>query len=175
MARTLVGTSPILGYGSLRCTAASPVDLMSVNVQASVPDTPPEERGRHMEWLMSHDGILGMSAGFISSSRTSVCIEMVVSSTCDGERPYCHHHDHHYTLVDDFRVAAVEVAADELLPIGGPQSTVVSPTAYARSAYSPYAGSAPSSGPVFGLFSTSGCGATMHRSHGGFIGGVSWS
>ena len=38
MARTLVGASPIMGYGSLRCTVASPVDLLSVSIQASVCD-----------------------------------------------------------------------------------------------------------------------------------------
>jgi len=50
-ARTLVGTSPIPGYGSPRCTVASPIDLLSASFQASVCDTPPEEHGRRMDQL----------------------------------------------------------------------------------------------------------------------------
>jgi len=52
-AGTLVGTHLMLGYGSPRCTVASLVDLMSVSVQTSVPETPPEARGRHMDWLLT--------------------------------------------------------------------------------------------------------------------------
>ena len=45
-------------------------------------------------------------------------------------------------------VVAAEAAANELLCIGEPQSTVVSSTAYARLTYSLYASHAPSSGLV---------------------------
>ena len=44
-AGSLVGTSPILGYGSPMHTVASPIDLLLADAQVSMPDTPPEARG----------------------------------------------------------------------------------------------------------------------------------
>jgi len=44
----------------------------------------------------------------------------------------------------------VEVASDGHMLVGELRSTVVPPTAYARSAYSPYIGHAPLAGPALG-------------------------
>ena len=70
----------------------------------------PEEHCRRLERLLatfmerlSPGGVHRMSAGCSRrDKRSSACAEMVVGSTGDGECPYSHHHDHHYTLVDGF-------------------------------------------------------------------------
>ena len=83
-------------------------------------------------------------------------------------------------------LAVAEAAADELLHIGEPRSTIVSPTAYARSAYSrmpvrhtPVCRSCTIVCTGFGPSSTRSCWTTIlwfsHRSYGDLLGGVGWS
>ena len=142
-ARTLVWTSPKPGYGFLKHTAASPVDVLSTSFQASVRDALPEERGRHIEWLPA----AFVECPPVSSrwvERPSLLRWMLAPLMPIQPLPRQSQHTGRWLL------PLVEAAADEHKPISGPQSTMVSPTAYTRLAYSLHASRAPSARPALG-------------------------
>ena len=137
MAGILIGTSPILGYGSPKHTTALSVNLLSASFQASVRDTLPEEHSRRLEQLPA----AFMERLPVASSRevkrpsvprqlfapmATVIAQTATTTTITTHMPMAS------------AVVVAEAAANELLPIGGPRSTVVSPTSYARSGYFPY-------------------------------------
>jgi len=112
-------------YWSQKHIAASPVDVLSASFQASVHDTPPEECGRHMKRLLA-----AFAECPLASSRLCECLPPAMMSA----------HTATTTTVTTQRSTAsaievAEAAADERMLVDGPQLTVVSPTAYTRSAY----------------------------------------
>ena len=126
-ARTLVGTSPIPGLESPKHTASLPVDLLSATFQASVHDTLPEERGRRMEWLPAafteRLPVLSRTVKCLSALRRMLAPLATVSAHTATIMTMTSH------LLMASAVVVTEVAANKLLPVSGPRSTAVLPTA----------------------------------------------
>jgi len=121
-------------------TVASPIDLLSASAQV------PEARGRRLEWLPVEFSecllVLSRRSKHPSVPRQPLALPAMMSSHTTTTTTITTH------LSTDSTVVAAEAAANELLSVGEPPSTVVLHTAYARSAYSPYAGHAPLSRPA---------------------------
>ena len=152
MPRTTVRISPKYDYGSPEPNAVlPPAGASSTGFKASVRGTPSAEWGRRMyRFRRGGSNVVRPSGRMLAppatvSAHTATTMTVIMSQSTAS-------------------VTVAEVSSDGRELVREPRSTVVPPTAYARSSYSPYAGHARSC-----TVGWTGCGPSSARSCGATV------